>query len=97
MVLPTHLELAMLEYIQQGLGGIIPSVLSVVIIATEADPQSTGLYGFVFVTAAEVACLAIIYAMQANEFYRHHTDQEHNNQPSFSGLSLAWIFSHSIV
>ena len=60
----------------QGVGGIIPSVLNVIIIACNADPQSTGFYSFLFVTVAEVGCLVLLYFMHKNEFYRHYSDME---------------------
>ena len=77
----------------QGVGGIVPSVLNVVIIASDADPQSTGFYSFVFVTAAEVGCLVLLYFMQRNEFYRHHSDKGQNQQGRYSrDLKVRLVF-----
>ena len=70
------------------MGGIVPSVLNVIIIATNADPQSTGFYSFVFVTAAEIGSLFLLYFMHRNEFYRHHSDKERNEGRSIEFSSL---------
>lgn len=75
------------------MGGIVPSVLNVIIIATNADPQSTGFYSFVFVTAAEIGSLFLLYFMHRNEFYRHHSDKEHNEGRLIEFSSLRFLIN----
>lgn len=64
-----------------GLSGAIASLINILVLAADADPQAAGFWSFAVTEAAAAACLALIVAlMRGNSFYRHHTTQEQEHR-----------------
>ena len=55
-----------------GFGGLIPSIINVIIIAASQDPETSGIACFLFALVTTVICIVMTYIMEKSEFYQFY-------------------------
>ena len=55
-----------------GFGGLLPSIINVIIIAASQDPQTSGIACFLFALVITCICLVMTYVMEKSEFYQFY-------------------------
>ncbi len=55
-----------------GMGGLVPSVVAVLILATDADSQFAGFYSFLFTFIVEIICLFAYLLMERTNYHRRY-------------------------
>jgi equilibrative nucleoside transporter 1/2/3 len=57
-----------------GMGGLVPSVVIVIILALDADNQLAGFYSFLFILVLAVVCLALTFVLERTEIYNYYSE-----------------------
>ena len=55
-----------------GFGGLLPSIINVIIIAASQDPETSGIACFLFALVITCICLIMTYVMEKSEFYQFY-------------------------